>query len=488
MNKMKKLFAVILTIAMVLSMCAVLSACKDQENTDATGGGEAGSYTVSVKSQGGLPLEKVAVSVYADDTLSDLKGYDETDENGEATMELGGGSNFTITLSGVPAGYAVEESYSMSGTSTEIVLTSSLITGENLADTTLGLGDVMYDFTVTTPDGTDVTLSEVLKEKKMVLLNFWYTTCSWCVTEFPFMEEAYQMYKDDVGIIAVDPFPTDSAEAIAAFPASYNLSLSFPLAACPTTWSNTFGIQGYPTSVIIDRYGVICLVESGAITSLRPFTSLFETFTADDYEQKLYQNVGELITNVKPTYEMDTSENIAALINNGELPITYRAEEGDSAEYAWPFIAAEKNGEQCLKASNQQIEESFAIIYADVTLKAGQAFGFDFLRSTESAGDVLYVIVDGDDINSISGAPDPEKWETTYPVVAEKDGEYEVALCYMKDSSTDVGDDTVYIKNVRIIDAADIEVPNYIPRQAATSEDGFEFTYADLVYNSADGY
>lgn len=488
MFRMKKIFAVILAIATVLGMCTGLAGCKNKEGTDAAGTpGDAGTYTVTVKSQGGLALEGVAVSVYGDEALTDLKGYDETDEKGEASMELPAGNHY-ITLSGVPEGYAVDASYGFDGTSAEIKLTSSLITDKNLGDTTLGLGDVMYDFTVTTPDGTDVTLSEVLKEKKMVLLNFWYTTCSWCVTEFPFMEEAYQMYKDDVGIIAVDPFPTDSAEAIAAFPTNYNLSLSFPLASCPTTWSNTFGIQGYPTSVIIDRYGVICLVESGAITSLRPFTSLFETFTADDYEQKLYQNVGELVTNVKPTYEMDTSENIAALINNGELPITYRPETDDSAEYAWPFIAAEKNGEKCLKASNQQIEESFAIIYADVTLKAGQAFGFDFLRSTEASGDVMYVIVNGDDVNSISGAPDPEKWEATYPVVALEDGEYEVALCYMKDSSTDVGDDTVYIKNVRIIDAEDIEVPNYIPRQAATSADGFEFTYADIVYNSADGY
>jgi hypothetical protein len=29
-----------------------------------------------------MPLEKVAVSIYADDSLSDMKGYDETDENG----------------------------------------------------------------------------------------------------------------------------------------------------------------------------------------------------------------------------------------------------------------------------------------------------------------------------------------------------------------------------------------------------------------------
>lgn len=488
MSRMKKLFAAILTVATVFSMCAGLSACKNENDPSGTGTGEAGTYTVTVKSEGGLALEGVAVSVYADDSMSDLKGYDETDENGKAEIQLDGSTSYAIALSNYPKGYTAQESYRFDGTSAEIKLSSSLITGESLGDTTLGLGDVMYDFTVTTPDGTKVTLSEMLAEKKMVLLNFWYTSCSWCVTEFPYMEEAYQMYKDDVGIVAVDPLG-ESDEAIAAFPVNYSLSLSFPLAACPTTWANTFGLSGYPTSVIIDRYGVICLIESGAITSLRPFTSLFETLTADDYEQKLYGSVGELVTNVKPTYEMASSEEVAAILNNGELQVTYRPEtEGDSAEYSWPFIETEKNGVKCLKASNQQIEDSFAILYADVTLKKGQALGFDFLRSTEANNDVMYVIVNDEDINAISGAPDPEKWETCYPVVAQEDGVYEVALCYIKDSSNNVGDDTVYIKNMRVVNEADIDTETYIPRQAAVSADGFAYTYADVVFNSADGY
>lgn len=485
---MKKILTLILVLAMVMTMSAGLAGCKKDPNGSATGTGEAGTYTVTVTSAGGLPLEGVAVSVFADDTLADMKGYDETDEKGSVSIELDGQDPYAITLSSVPKGYAVEEIYHFDGTEAEIVLTSSVVTGENLGDVTLGLGDIMYDFTVTTPDGTKVTLSEMLKEKEMVLLNFWYTTCSWCVTEFPYMEEAYKMFEDKVGIVAVDPLG-EADEAIAAFPTNYSLSLSFPLAGCPTTWANTFAIQGYPTSVIIDRYGMICLIESGAITSLRPFTSLFETFTADDYEQKLYNGVGELVTNVKPTYEMASSDEVAAILNSGDIQVTYRPEtEGESAEYSWPFIEAEKNGQKCLKASNQEIEDSFAILYADVELKAGQALGFDFLRSTEANGDVLYVIVDGEDINSISGAPDPEKWETCYPVVAQKDGVYEVALCYIKDSSNNVGDDTVYIRNMRVVNEADIDTETFLPRHAAVSEDGFAYTYADVVYNSKDGY
>ena len=41
------------------------------------------------------------------------------------------------------------------------------------------MGDKIQDFTVTTFDGKTVTLSEVLKEKDMVLINIWATWCGY---------------------------------------------------------------------------------------------------------------------------------------------------------------------------------------------------------------------------------------------------------------------------------------------------------------------
>ena len=485
MNKTKKLLSFVLALAMVFSMAA----CGGGEATETTAAvveesGETVNYTVSVETLGGMVMPGVDIYIYADNTLADLKQYGETDENGQASFTMSESSDYAIVLSGAPDGYAVAESYSFRGTSADIQLESSLIKGENLSGATLGLGDVMYDFSILTPAGETVTLSEMLAEKKMVMLNFWFSTCGPCANEFPYMEEAYQMYKDTVGIIAMDPLEQD--QAVEAYQAS--MGLTFPMAACPAAWSATFNISGYPTSIVIDRYGVICLIEVGGITSLRPFTSIFETFTADDYEQKIYSSVSELITNVKPTYEMDSPENVAALLNSGEIEVTYRAEEGESAEYCWPFIATEKNGETCMKASNQGIEDSYAILYADVTLKAGQAVGFDYLASTEYGTDVMFVIVDDEDIYQISGTSETEAWKSCYPWVATEDGTYEVALCYLKDESGNAGDDTVYIKNMRVVDEKEIDAESFIPRLAATTKDGFEYTYVDVVLNEEDNY
>lgn len=487
MTRLKRLLSAILAAAMLLAMAG----CAGGESTgsaEETAGEDAAgsSYSVSVKSVGGMPLAGLDVYVYADSTLADMKQYGQTDENGKVSFTLPESGDYAVTLSGVPKGYEVDASYAFSGSSAEITLNSQLVSGESLSGATLGLGDVMYDFSVVTPAGETVTLSEMLEEKEMVLLNFWYTTCTYCVAEFPFMEEAYQQYSDKVGIIAVNPLEEDAA--ISSFQTQHGLT--FPMAKCQSAWSATFGISGYPTSIIIDRYGVICLVEAGGITSLRPFVSMFEHFTAEDYEQTLFSALSDLVTNVKPTYEMPTSEEIGEVLGSAELGVTYRPEtDEESAEYSWPFIIAEKNGEKCVKASNQEIDSSYAILYADVELKAGQAVGFDYLASSEKSCDILYVIVNDEDVYAISGVSDPEEWKACYPWVAEEDGTYEVALCYLKDESTNEGDDTVYIKNVRVVDAAEINTPTYIPRYAAVSaDDGFEYEYVDVVLSETDGY
>lgn len=492
MSKMRRMLSVFLVIAMVMSMTAVFAGCNGEKiPAETTAGatqpqdsGEKANYSVSVKTKGGMALSGIAVYVYTDDTLGDLAQYGETNAEGVVSFQMAKGGNYAVVLSGVPKGYDVAASYSFTGTKADIVLTSAVIQGESLSGASLGLGDVMYDFSVVTPDGTTVTLSEVLKEKKMVLLNFWYTTCSWCVKEFPFMEEAYQMYKDDIEIIAVDPM--DEASEIQNFQTT--MGLSFPMAQCQPAWATTFNVPGYPTSVFIDQYGVICLIESGGIVSLRPFTSIFQHFTADDYQQALFQSKDELITAPVPTETMPASEEIAAVINSGEIQVTYRKEEGDAAEHTWPFILGEKNGEKVLMSSNKGMDDTYAIIYADVELKAGQAIGFDYLVSTEQAADVVVVIVNGEDIYQISGVSEVEQWKSCYPWVAEKDGTYELALCYLKDESDAAGDDAIYIKNMRVVDESAIDTVSYIPRYVASSVDGFEYTYADVFLNEKDGY
>ena len=440
------------------------------------------TYDVQVKSAGGMALSEVEVAVYLDNDLMDAA---QTDADGRVSFELPADPGYHLTLSGLPKGYAVEDRYTFTGNASQITLASALVPDASLSGAILGLGDVMYDFTATLPDGTAVTLSELLAEKQMVMLNFWYSTCGPCANEFPYMQQAYETYQENAALLALDPL--EESPTVATYQQS--MGLTIPMAACPTAWAYAFNINNYPTTVIIDRYGVICLIEVGALTSLRPFTAIFEHFTGDDYEQKLFSSLSELTVAPKPHYTMASSEAVSQIMDGGTLDVTYRPEtEGDSAQWSWPFIETEKNGEICLKASNQQIENSFAILYADINLNTGDAVGFDYLTSTEKGCDVLVVIVDGEDVYQISGCDEVEQWRSCCPWVATRDGVHEIAFCYLKDGDSDVGDDTVYIKNLRIMDAASIDSPTYIPRLPAQSQDGISYTYETVVLNEADGY
>ena len=489
--KSKKLLFIIISIVLVLAIVAAIvvpmltSNSNDGDDTSDRPNGDT-LYTVNIKSNGGMPLSNLDVYIYADDTLGDIVDYTKTNDNGTATFNLDKNSNYAIVISPVPKGYLAEKSYKFDGTKKDIVISSSLFTDADISSATLELGDVMYDFTVMKPDGTEIKLSEVLKTKKLVVLNFWYTTCSWCLEEFPLMQELYKDYSDDIEIIALNPMEDNNA--VDTFQKQYGYT--FPMAACPASWANTFSVQGYPTSIFIDQYGVICVVESGAITSKRPWVCAFDHFTADDYKQKLCKNgIGDLVTQIKPTFEMPKSEEIANAINSGTINVTYNPEtEDENAEFIWPFVIGEKSGRSCIYASNKTIDGSYAILYANVELKAGQAVGFDYLVSSELGCDIMYVIVNDEDIFQISGVSSPEKWQSCYPCVADKDGTYEVAFCYLKDESGADGDDTVYIDNMRVVDKSQIDTATYLPRYAATANENDEYSYVNVVFNKNDGY
>lgn len=157
-------------------------------------------------------------------------------------------------------------------------------------DGSLELGDTMPELTFTTAEGQAVSLTQLLQEKKLVVLNFWFAECGWCLKEFPALEVAYQRSRSDVEILALNPF--DSADTVAEF--QKNHSLSFPMAVCSRSLALSFGINGYPTSVFIDRNGTVCLIHAGAITDAAVFQTVFDTFTGDDYRQTLYADISEL--------------------------------------------------------------------------------------------------------------------------------------------------------------------------------------------------
>ena len=232
-------------------------------------------YVITVKSKGGCRLYNAKIHVYSSDTKQDLVLSAATGSNGSAVIELVPRDDYVFTVSNVPEGYKLEESYTLKDTATSVVLESSLVMDKDIMTAKLREGDVMYDFSVTNVNGETLKLSEILKEKKMVMLNFWYVNCAFCVAEFPYMSSAYEQYKDDVEIVALNPF--DNVEAVKTF--LDENPLPFEVATCPVGLPGVFGVQAYPVSVVIDRYGVIRDIEKEAILEEDGFVRLFKNYT-----------------------------------------------------------------------------------------------------------------------------------------------------------------------------------------------------------------
>ncbi|MBQ1946696.1 MAG: TlpA family protein disulfide reductase, partial [Clostridia bacterium] len=188
------------------------------------------------------------------------------------------------------------------------------------------IGDEIADFSVTTPAGEVITLSGLLENHKAVLINFWFINCSWCDYEFPFLQQAYEEMGNEVAVLALTPY--DKSEDIAAY--QQEKGLTFPMAEDTANLSTLFGCTGFPTTVMIDRYGVYCFSESGAMPSKNAFLRLMQPFAADDYAQSLTYFV---IPAAQPAQTMPAPDKMAAALNAPDTDIVYSAVEG-----AWPWL------------------------------------------------------------------------------------------------------------------------------------------------------
>lgn len=295
MTPKRNLLLKIVSLCLVLALCLPLAACKRQKDPDSTDGPSATNgevtYGLTVKNQGGAALADISVYVYENDTLQDMIAVIKTDKDGYASFTYRAGSGYVAVLGNVPEGYQVEKYYSIISENTEIVLPIQLVQGD-LETASYQLGDVMMDFTFTDMDGKEHTLSQLLQEKKAVLLSFWVLDNNACKMEMPYLQEAYTEYADRAAVLAMNPLQNDP-EKIREFAQQFGLTM--PVGACDPSWEDALHILGYPATVVIDRYGTIVLTHVGGFKSATEFKDVLAFFTADDYVQKIVENYEELL-------------------------------------------------------------------------------------------------------------------------------------------------------------------------------------------------
>lgn len=146
------------------------------------------------------------------------------------------------------------------------------------------LGNPFPDFTVETTDGETFTLSEVLKEKQAVLINLWASWCPPCRNEFPYLDEAWAQRADKVAVIALSIEKDDTLDAIADF--KKELGLSLPMGRDEEAALAAY-VEAYyiPTTVVVDRFGNACFLQSGALPGTDAFLRLMDYFLGEDYTE-----------------------------------------------------------------------------------------------------------------------------------------------------------------------------------------------------------
>src|SRR5580700_3653876 len=119
--------------------------------------------------------------------------------------------------------------------------------------TTIVAGQTAPDFSLKSIEGTEYSLSKLLK-RGPVFVSFFKVSCPVCQFTFPFLQRLYKRYgsKDVVTFLGISQ---DDARATKEFADQYGVTFPIVLDAKGYPASNAYGLTNVPTSFLIDTDG-----------------------------------------------------------------------------------------------------------------------------------------------------------------------------------------------------------------------------------------
>ena len=280
---------------------------------------------------------------------------------------------------------------------------------------TAELGKPFHDFTVTTIDGEEFTLSEALKTHEAVYVNLFATWCPPCKMEFPFMQQVYQEYSDRVAVIVISIETNDTPDKLRAYREENGLTL--PMAPAGSDWMAMY-TEAYsiPVSMMIDRFGNLTLREAGAVTDADSFRRMFDAFLGEGYTAtRTYQGIPAPVLSI----EFPSDEALSEALNAEESEIAFTS---DPTRHDYPFVPVEQAG---AVPSNLDVSQSIASCQTVVTAKKGSALTFDLCYDLAIGLNYLNVELDGAVVKQFMGSSDGRTWTISLPK-----GEHEVRFVY----------------------------------------------------------
>lgn len=469
-------------------------------------------YRVKVQNASGYGFRNVTVRLKDGDEVVAEKATSSTGLADFGRSDILALGNYDIEIADLPSGYKVSETtvkpqtIAVEGFSANIQIEPTQFGpfgGLAPTGTSYTLGSKMYDFTVKTTEDTTFTLSKVLQEKDMVLINFWATWCGPCKSEFPAMNAAYEQMKDNVAVIAITTEPTDSMNKVKDFKAANGLQFDVaPYSDAGEALASCFDTSGIPVSIMVDRYGIISYYHVGSMTAATDFTSRFNKLVGDDYQPTVLNtdvngeegDIGDEGSNlITPTVDFPKLDDVATALG-GSSAFTYAWDSQD--EYAWPWLIVQENGKPSVQAS-VKVDSNYATFLTKFTANAGDTFLFDYDVLTEEACDILYVLLDGVPVYQLSGKT---SGTGSYVFRDFESGEHTIHFLYLKDGDTSIEGEHANLSNFRLENSSE-NAEGLVFQHAAnglnvdesgnlidpTKNSLYQY-YETVVLNSEDGY
>ena len=145
--------------------------------------------------------------------------------------------------------------------------------GTTLADPMIG--QPASDVRIKTLDGSVFSLADA--RNKTILINFWSTTCPPCVEELPIFQRLQDNLstRSDVDLLMIDL--NDDLATLQNFVQSKKYTFRVLIDSSFAS-AQSFNVRYTPTTILIDRQGIVRVYKVGAFTNLAELQMLTSAY------------------------------------------------------------------------------------------------------------------------------------------------------------------------------------------------------------------